>query len=451
MDTSAASPKSDSNDLLPIDCTMDTDRSDAQNVVSVKRFHDAADETLGAGAMLLVTSLVGLLVSQLHANTIGLFIEPLTRDLKWSRAEITLGITIVSVISVVMAPLIGIWIDKYGARRIALGGTLLYCLSFALLSVANSSLWIWILGWCFVSFGTVCMKPNVWSTAVASRFLARRGIAMAIAFCGTGVGIAFVPAIALNLMAAYGWRATFVILGVGSAIVTLPLIYFFFLDVADKTGSREYHRANKQELQGASIAEGLHSLIFWKIVLAALFATLALGALIVDFIPILSEQGVLRSTAASLAMAAGLASIIARLCGGAMLDRVDARVVGVVTFFLPVVGCALLLLGHGSSGLSALGVAVLFGFGLGAEIDVIAYVTASHFGTRHYGFLFGIAMGMISLGAGVGPFFANLIFDHEASYRLAIMLCVPALVAAALLMWSLPGNPRYRISNRQRN
>lgn len=159
--------------------------------------------------MLLATSLIGLLISQLHTNTLGLFMEPISQDLGWSRTQISLGITIVSVISIAMAPIIGHLVDSVGARVIALIGSCVYCAGFALLAFGASTPLSWILCWSIVSLGTVCMKPNVWATTVASRFRTRRGIAMAIAFCGTGVGIAFVPTLTMKLIAVFGWRATF--------------------------------------------------------------------------------------------------------------------------------------------------------------------------------------------------------------------------------------------------
>ncbi|QEH79280.1 MFS transporter [Sphingomonas sp. C8-2] len=401
------------------------------------------DETLRSGAMLLATSLIGLLISQLHTNTLGLFMEPISQDLGWSRTQISLGITIVSVISIAMAPIIGHLVDNVGARIIALIGSCVYCSGFALLALGASTPLSWVLCWGVVSLGTVCMKPNVWATTVAGRFRTRRGIAMAIAFCGTGVGIAFVPTLTMKLIAVFGWRATFPILGIGSAVILLPLVFFFFRDASDLGRAEAKTKSERAAIPGISIQGGLRSTAYWQITLAALLATLPLGALIVDLVPMLTERGIGRSEAAMLVGCAGLASIVARLCCGALLDRADIRLIGAMTFLLPIVGC-LLLLPFDQSLVSAVIVAICVGAGLGAEIDVIAYAIASYFGMRHYGLLFGIAMGTISFGAGVGPLIASMLYDQHQNYQFAIMSCVPALFAGALLLLLLPANAPFR-------
>ena len=65
-----------------------------------------------------VVSLIALMVTFSHIYTIGLFFAPLEKAFGWSRAIVASGLTIVSIISVMLAPAIGILIDRYGSRRL---------------------------------------------------------------------------------------------------------------------------------------------------------------------------------------------------------------------------------------------------------------------------------------------------------------------------------------------
>jgi MFS family permease len=62
---------------------------------------------------------------------LGVFMQPLEREFGWSRAEISSGMTIASVVSVFSAPLMGYVIDRVGARRIAILGVTLFCTAIA--------------------------------------------------------------------------------------------------------------------------------------------------------------------------------------------------------------------------------------------------------------------------------------------------------------------------------
>ena len=100
---------------------------------------------------------------------------------------------VISGISVILAPLVGLAIDRFGSRRVGLPGLIVYLVGVALLSTATPSIWHWWSLWALIAVGTVLIKPTVWVAAIASRFDANSGIALAIALCGTSIGAAILP------------------------------------------------------------------------------------------------------------------------------------------------------------------------------------------------------------------------------------------------------------------
>ena len=91
--------------------------------------------------------------------------------------------------------------------------------------------------------------------------------------------------------------------------------------------------------------------------------------------------------------------------------------------------------------------AILFGLGVGAEGDVLGYVTAKFFGVRSFGTIFGITTGLFALGAGIGPLTMALMLDHFGSYRPVMLVVFFTLLLCALLFVTLGAYPTIETSD----
>ena len=106
-------------------------------------------------------------------------------------------------------------------------------------------------------------------------------------------------------------------------------------------------------------------------------------------------------------------------------------------FLLPVLAIMLLLTGQGDGWTPAL-VAILLGFTLGAEVDVLVYLTTRFFGLKNFGALYGGLLGALSIGTALGPLIASRIFDQTKSYDQFFWFAIGLLVMASLSLFSLP-------------
>ena len=127
---------------------------------------------------------LGYSTSVIHVYSLGPFIEPLQQAFGWSRAQASLGISISSLISAIFCIPIGMLVDRVGPRRVGLIGVLLMLSAFALLGTTTGGIANWVLLWIIVAFATLWVQATVWTSAVASRFEASRGIAFAITLSG---------------------------------------------------------------------------------------------------------------------------------------------------------------------------------------------------------------------------------------------------------------------------
>lgn len=388
----------------------------------------------------VLASAIGMSFSTLYLYSSGALVAPIEQEFGWSRAAIGSGIAVTTTIGAMLGPFVGMAVDRFGSRILALPGILLYCVAFATISQVTPSVWSWWLLWALVGFCGLGIKPTIWTTAVAGLFTRSRGLALAVTLCGTGIGSTFTPLVTVWMSETYGWRSAFVGIALVWGVIGLPLIYFCFHDATSKL--RSGTMAPTAPRVGLSIRASLLSWRFVALALSAMLFTLMAISLVASMIPVLSSHGLSRATAAGIASVIGVTSMIGRLASGYLLDRLEPRFVTAASMLLPVVTLSLLLAFPGSVPV-AIAAALIMGLALGAEVDATAYLTGHYFGLRHYGMLFGALIGCTSLCTGSGPLLAGYIYDRTGSYDLLLMAGIPMALTATVLILMMGRAPTW--------
>ena len=395
------------------------------------------------GWKILPPSLAGIILCAVHQYTVGVMIVPLEREFGWLRSEISAGPLIVAVIALFVAPFVGSGIDRFGPRRIGLFGILFFCAALALLSTATSSIWSWWGLWCFMALANMFVIPTVWTAAINGYFSKNRGMALAIALSGTGITATIIPSLTNFLVDAVGWRGAYLSLAVLCVTIVFPIAWFMFYSAGSRPSApHSEHSTPPPANYGYSPREGLTSPTFIKLVAAIGVFSVALSAMTTNAVPVLLGQGMSPVRAAGLAGLVGIGSITGRLCGGFLLDRLNANKVAAFSVMLPTLSVALLLIFPGSVPGTALA-CFLFGLSVGTEVDACAYLVARHFGLRSFGTLFGTINGLFLFSTGIGPILANYIYDVTKSYDLVLWGVIPVCTVAALLFYCLGPYPEF--------
>jgi hypothetical protein len=105
------------------------------------------------------------------------------------------------------------------------------------------------------------------------------------------------------------------------------------------------------------------------------------------------------------------------------------------------------ILGLGATGPLAIVAAILLGLGIGAEGDIMAYLTSRYFGMAHYGVIYGCILAFFTLGSGLGPWIMAHAFDAFRVYSAGLIGLGIALLVAIILTVTL-GSYRYPAGNR---
>ena len=150
----------------------------------------------------------------------------------------------------------------------------------------------------------------------------------------------------------------------------------------------------------------------------------------------MSDRGMSTTDAALVQSTLGFAIVVARIFVGYLIDRFNATRVACVCFLISAAGVAALASGvvHAPAYLAALCV----GLSLGAEIDMLAYLTSRYFGVDNFGKIYGILFVSFLIGTALGPYVFGLAYEVYGSYREVLLSAVALIIISAMVTLLLP-------------
>lgn len=388
----------------------------------------------------VLAALAGMALSSLPSYSPALLYGPFEQEFGWARADVASAHLISAFAGIAGSPFIGSLIDRFGPRRIGIAAAITICLAMPLVSLVGPDIWTWRAFFVVLCIPIVLIQPMVWTSAITSLFEKGRGLALAVTLCGSGIGSIITPPLTFELIERFGWRNGFIVLSSVWALLSIPLIVFFFSSARDRARKVKTEPLPHTDSWKEVVFGEMLGLRFLKLVLAGYcFAVVAVPA-VTQMVPILASNGIHMRQAAYIAGFIGFASITGRLTIGLLLDRMPARFIAMGCLILPVIGSLILI--HNPGSIAAAGLAVvLFGLALGAELDIMAYMTSRYCKVGNFGMLFGIVGGAIGVAGASGPVALNAVYDSTGSYVLALWGMIPVCILAALLFLSLGPYP----------
>jgi MFS family permease len=401
------------------------------------------------GWWVVLTAATGLLLgyAPIFVFSFGVFVKSLVKEFHSNRTQISLAFTLANVMFSVSSPLAGRLVDRFGARRVILPGTLVF--GFLLISFKFISTSLWQLYVIFLALGLIGATAQVpYIKVVSNWFDRRRGLALGLTMAGVGTGAIVMPPIAQRLISVLGWRSAYATLSVLGLVVAIPMAALFLKDSPKEKGLLPDGGADflaqseeRPEKQGLTWSAARSSSTFWLLACGFSLVGASVHACVIHLVSMLTDRGVSAENAALASSALGVALLLGRVGSGYVLDRVFAPYVAI--FFFSGVACGLSLLWVGAGGAAAFVGASLVGLGMGAEGDLIAYFTGRYFGLRSFGEIYGYLFSAFTLSGALGSLLMAIGFDRAGSYRLPLVFFLIATITAAVLMTRL-GQYRFR-------
>lgn len=372
-------------------------------------------------------------------------VDPLAKEFGWTPAA-TLGvISLPMLFAPIVLPFAGRLVDRWGARAVAVPGTLLYALATIAVMFSGASkqqLFLLItLHMCLGYAATMTVAYKV----IALWFTEHRGFGFSVLIGGTAslASAAIVPVwhFAIDSI---GWRITYLILGLVILLVTFPAQYFLLREPSrpGKTGGdpAEASTSRLSEVSGWTLRSALTSRA-WLLMMPIL--ALTTGAMISiqkNSVSLFGERGYSPDTVALTVSLSFLVAFVSHIVSGIVFDR--ARSPRAVIPFVGSVFLGVLIITqlHGEIAPLLLAI-ILMGVMGGAENTILACFVARYFGLRSFAQIQGLATGVIAACIGVVPILVRSLEQSTGNYTAVLWWMLAAIGLCLLFGFLLPPFP----------
>jgi MFS family permease len=380
-------------------------------------------------------------------------LKPVTESLGFDRGAFSLYFTIAALSMALAAPFMGKLLSKYNIRVVMGIATSLLALSFFLYSQSTQLIHFYLLS-VLLGIGSAGTHVIPVALLITNWFQEKRGLAIAIALAGSGIGGMLFNPVANYLITTYSWQTAYMILGGILAITTIPVALFVVRIHPSEMGLQAYGDTTEAtettaELKGFTLGEAVKTPGFWLLALVLMMIGI-MNMGVQHHVPAyLNDIGHSPAFAANIVALFMGVLVLGKIVLGSIFDRYGSRV-GVIFIFTVFALASFILTG---SKIAA--VAILFGlvFGFANAIMTIPapLLTAELFGQKNYGVIYGVMSICYTLGSGIGMPLSGSIFDSMGSYLpafylyigLAIFTMIVALLALNIGGKALAAHPDY--------
>jgi len=398
------------------------------------------------GWWVVLASAIGLFwCVPIAVYSFSVFFKPLMGHFDAGRGAVSLAFTLQLIAGALCAAPMGWLSDRYGPRRVILVSTAFFA-SILLANRMFSGSIVQFYGFCvLMGFAIQGVGPIPYGSMISHWFDRRRGLALGLTMLGIGLGAVIIPSLAQTLIARFGWNTAYSILGASVLLICWPILGYFLKEKPQHLGllpdgaSSEAERGEGVR-QGLTAREAWKSADFWLMLCAFTLVSASVQGCVVHIAPMLNDRHLGARSAALGSSLIGAGVMIGRVGIGYLLDRASAARLASILFAASAAGIALLLLGNSVGAFAGV---FLVGLGLGAEIDLMPYLTSRYFGLLNFGKVYSSLFAAFTLAGALGPLIMGAGFDRTGSYRDPLIVFLVAVVVAAILMTRLG---RYRIS-----
>ena len=395
-------------------------------------------------------------------TTLTVLIFPISHQLGWSRTLIAGSVSAGALASLVLSPVVGWAIDRFGARPVLVVSVLV--LGVAMISLA----WATVPLTFYLAFaaGRIVFHtsaPIGASTVAARWFIRKRGRAIGMIFLFGAIGGVVFTMVASLVVESHGLKATWIAMGlvvlVFSVAPSLLLVAERPEDIGLLPDGEPPDSTDAEKGAGAivpvgvpdspatvlpraqmttdtdswTLGEAIRTKTFWLLVFmgfASFFVHTSIG---VHMGAYFRDVG-LGATSAALAVSLSWSvSAVGSLIWGWVTDRIDVRYAYSVMFLFQAGSTLYLIFVGGTLGVFL--ASGLFGIVSAGTNVVPSVIYANYFGRPSLGRIRGLGEVGVLLGQATGPVIAGILFDLRGGYStIFTAFVVMALVCSLLVL-----------------
>ena len=366
-------------------------------------------------------------------HTFGLYLQPMTLDLSWSRETFAIAIAIQNIVYGIATPLTGMVADKWGTARVLVAGALLYALGLYTMAHSTTGPEFTLSAGLLVGMGMACtgFSPVFGVVARAVR-PEKRTLALGIVGSAGSFGQFLMLPYGQTLITHIGWQNALLICAV-TVLLILPLSTAL---MEDKKALA--HFGGRQSIPEA-LREALGHSGYLLLCSGYFVCGFQLLFISVHFPAFLVDQRLTPETGMAALALIGLFNIFGTFLWGWLGHRYTKKYVLSVLYFTRAVVVAIFI-AVPISPISVYLFASTIGFLWLGTVPVTSGLIAQVFGVKYLSTLTGIAFLFHQVGSFLGVWVGGYLFDTTGSYQLMWILTIALGILAALI--NLPINDR---------
>ncbi|WP_341663649.1 OFA family MFS transporter [Vibrio sp.] len=372
-----------------------------------------------ATRILLAGFCINLCLGILYAWSV--FNKALVTKSGWSAAEASSPYAIATITFSICLLVAGILQDRMGPRKILILGTTLTGSGMIASGFANSPLMLNItfglLTGAGIGFGYACLSPSAMKWFHSSK----KGMVNGLIAAGFGLAAIYLAPLTAALIDSMGIQTSFIVLGIGILIVTVPLAATINNPPAGYLPSSPSNKAGKSTTRSAE-----HNDLVWKSMLKtpqfySLWIMYAFAASV--GLMIIGNITTIASIQADLPNAVYLASILAifnsggRVVAGLLADKIGGIRTLLLAFILQ--GINMIMFATFNSEFTLILGTAVAAVGYGTLLAVFPTLTAEFYGLKNYGTNYGVLYTAWGIGGAIGATVVGFSMSSGDNYNLA--------------------------------
>jgi len=363
------------------------------------------------------------------SNSFGQFIKPICADMGFTRQEMSMNQTIMSLVSLGFALIWGRLSKKIRLHRwmcvcAVLQPVIFFCFSFAQ-NAATFYLLSFLMG---LAYNFISMM--IFTTIAGNWFVKNRGVAIGITSMGSGVGGMIMNPVISSLMVSAGWRGTYQILSAAMALVIIPGIWFIVREKPADKGLLPYGLEEEKgpalQKEGIPYGKVVRMPAFWCLAVITVLMVIVTSSFSQTLSPHLSDSGYTVAFAAVMASVSMGALAVGKVILGRLFDQLGVRTATAIACCCTLAGTLGMVFCTAKVSLAAL----ILGVGLGCSFAAICVpiIIRTLFGNLDFDSIYGKLFAATGIGSAITPVISGRVYDLTGSYT-------PFFIAASVIVF----------------
>ena len=375
-------------------------------------------------------------------SAIGVFQLPILASNKWGSDTFSFAMAIQYLLWGAGQPFAGYLTDRFGSRVVLAGGTLLYAVGLALMSLSTTPLALDLSAGVLIGFGLSGCSFNMVISAFTKLLpIERQPLAFGL---GTGAGslgqFLFSP-LAGGLVGAFGWQQTLILF----ALLVLAIIPLTSLVASTPSGSAKARAATHgpEQTSWQAIREALAHRSYVLVTLGFFTCGFQLAFVTVHFQKYVVEAGLSPQVGYWAFALVGIFNIVGSMSSGWASGRMPRRyVLSFIYLARSLVTLAFIVMPPTAFSTYMFG--ALSGLLWLSTVPPTSSLVGTMFGPRHFAMLFGFSFFSHQVGGFTGLMLAGILREQTGSYAVVWWLSIALGVFSAIVNLPVSEKPAPR-------